>query len=315
MLRPMRAITVSTYGSPLVLSEVADPVPGDGQELVDVIYASVNPLDIWVSQGNFAGVTPQPHIPGVEGLVRRSNGEHALAMGVGLAGPGTYAQRLAAPSSGLIPVPADMDQQQAAGLGVAGVTAWMCLHALAEVTSTDTVLVLGASGGVGSVAAQLAKIAGATVIGQTSSASKVAAVEALGARAIVAASGAELAGALTGTAPTVVIEGIGGDFTGACVDVVAPGGRIVNFGTSAGTAVGFDMRTFYRKGTRLLGYGGLLLTPPQRDRAFAALFANIADGSLRIPIDEVLPLAQANEAHQRILNKQVEGKLLLDPTR
>jgi NADPH:quinone reductase len=233
---------------------------------------------------------------------------------VGLAGPGTYAERLAAPTSGLIAVPADLDRKQAAGLGVAGVTAWMCLHALADVQASDVVLVLGASGGVGSVAAQLAKIAGAKVIGQTSSAAKVASVEALGAKAIVAASGAELAAALDGLAPTVVIEGIGGDFTGACVDVVAPGARIVNFGTSAGTAVGFDMRTFYRKGTRLLGYGGLLLTPPQRDRAFAALFADVANGSLQVPIDDVLPLAQANDAHQRILNKQVEGKLLLDPT-
>ncbi len=311
----MRAITVAKYGSPLVLSEIPDPVAGERQELVDVVFAAVNPLDIWVSQGNFAGVTPQPHTPGVEGIVRRANGELAVISGVGVGNAGTYAERLAAPVSGLIPVPDGTDPQQAAALGVAGVTAWMCLNALAEVKATDTVLVLGASGGVGSVAAQLAKIAGATVIGQTSSAGKVASVEALGVRAIIAASGADLAGALEGVAPTVVIEGIGGDFTGACVDVVAPGGRIVNFGTSAGTAVAFDMRTFYRKATRLLGYGGLLLTPAERDKAFAALFGFVADGSLHIPIDEVLPLGQANDAHQRILNKQVQGKLLLDPTR
>ena len=311
----MRAVTVSTYGSPLVVTDVDDPVAGDGQEVVDVVLASVNPLDIWVSQGNFAGITPQPHIPGAEGLVRRANGELAVVMGVGVAGPGTYAQRLAAPTSGLVTVPAGMDREQAAGLGVAGVTAWMCLHALAEVTASDTVLVLGASGGVGSLAAQLAKIAGATVIGQTSSAAKVKSVEALGVRAIVAGSGAELAAALGGTAPNVVIEGLGGAFTGACVDAVAPGGRIVNFGTSAGTPVGFDMRTFYRKGTRLLGYGGLLLTPPQRERAFAALFSYVNDGRLHVPIDGVLPLDQANEAHQRILRQQVLGKLLLDPNR
>ncbi len=310
----MRAITFATYGSPLVLSEVDDPRPSEGQELVDVVFASVNPLDIWVSQGNFAGITPQPHVPGVEGLVRRASGELAIVMGVGLAGPGTYAEHLAATSAQLVAVPAGVDQQQAAALGVAGVTAWMCVHALPEVTSADTVLVLGASGGVGSVAAQLAKIAGATVIGQTSSASKVADVEALGVRAIVAATGADLAGALAGTAPSVIIEGIGGDFTGACVDVVGPGGRIVNFGTSAGTVVGFDMRTFYRKGTRLLGYGGLLLTPPQRDRAFAALFGLVADGQLHIAIDGILPLADAGEAHRRILAKDVSGKLLLDPS-
>jgi NADPH:quinone reductase len=309
----MRAITVATYGSPLVLSEIPDPIAGDGQEVVDVVFAAVNPLDIWVCQGNFAGITPQPHTPGAEGLVRRSNGELALVMGVGVAGPGTYAEKVAVSSAQLIAVPAGIDPKQAAGLGVAGVTAWMCVHALCEVTASDTVLVLGASGGVGSAAAQLAKLAGATVIGQTSSASKTGAVEALGVRAIVAASGAELAAALGSVAPTVIVEGLGGDFTRACVDVVGPGARIANFGTSAGTAVDFDMRTFYRKGTRLLGYGGLLLTPPQRDRAFAALFEYVKAGKLQLNIDGVLPLADAGEAHRRILAKQVEGKLLLDP--
>lgn len=309
----MRAIQVASYGSPLELVELADPTPSDGNEVVDVIYASVNPLDIWVSRGNFAGITPQPHTPGVEGVGRRGDGSTVVVTGVGVANSGTYAQKVVASTANLIPVPDGVDLQQAAAVTVAGITAWMCLHALAEVRPTDVVLVLGASGGVGGVALQLAHNVGATVIGQTSSNAKAAAIRATGATVAVAADASELLGALAGVAPTVVIDGLGGAFTGACINAMAPGGRIVNFGTSSDTAVAFDMRTFYRKGTRLLGYGGLLLTPEQRDKAYASLFADIAAGKLQVPIDGVLPLAQASEAHRRILDKQVEGKLLLDP--
>jgi NADPH:quinone reductase len=309
----MRAIQVASYGAPLELVDLADPTPGEGTEIVDVIFASVNPLDIWVSRGNFAGITPQPHTPGVEGVGRRADGSTVVITGVGVANSGTYAQKVVATAANLIAVPDGVDLHQAAAVTVAGITAWMCLNALAEVKPTDTVLVLGASGGVGGVAVQLARNAGAKVIGQTSSSAKAAAIQETGATVVVAADAGEIASALGGVAPTVVIDGLGGAFTGACINAMAPGGRIVNFGTSSDTAVAFDMRTFYRKGTRLLGYGGLLLTPDQRDRAYASLFADIAAGTLRVPIDGVLPLAQAGEAHRRILDKEVEGKLLLDP--
>ncbi len=315
MTHTMRAIVVDSYGAPLDLRSLPAPTPSDGEELLDVVYASVNPLDIWVCQGNFAGITPQPHVPGSEGLVRRADGSLAVVLGVGVAGPGTYAEQLAAPTASLTEVPDGVDPQQAAGLGVAGVTAWECVHSLAEVSADDTVLVLGASGGVGSVAVQLARRAGAAVLGQTSSAGKVAAIEALGVSPLVAPTAADLGAALGSTTPTVVIEGIGGDFTGAAIEALAPRGRLINFGTSAGSAVQIDMRVFYRKSTRMLGYGGLLLTPEQRAAAFAGLFDLAQRGELRVPIDSVLPLADAAIAHQRILDKAVEGKILLDPAR
>jgi NADPH:quinone reductase len=312
MTHDMRAVVIDSYGAPLELRSIPVPTPAEDQELVEVVYASVNPLDIWVCQGNFAGVTPLPHVPGSEGLVRRSDGSLAIVLGVGVAGPGAYAQQLAAPTASLTSVPDGIDPQQAAGLGVAGVTAWMCVHSLAAVGASDTVLVLGASGGVGSVAAQLARLTGATVLGQTSSAAKVGAVEALGVAAVLAPTAADLGGALGGAVPTVVIEGLGGGFTGAAVEVLGPRGRLVNFGTSAGSAVQIDMRVFYRKGTRMLGYGGLLLTPDERSAAFAGLFGLVRRHELRVPIDSVLPLGGAAEAHQRILDKAVEGKILLD---
>jgi len=309
----MRAIRIASYGSSLELVDVPDPVATDGQEVVDVIYAGVNPLDIWVSGGNFAGVTPLPHTPGVEGVARRADGSHVIVNGVGVANAGTYAEKVVVPTDSLVTVPPDVDLQQAAAISVAGVTAWMCVHALGDVRADDVVLVLGASGGVGGLAVQMARNAGATVIGQTSSPAKIASITALGATAVVAREPADLHAALGGQAPTVVVEGLGGGFTGACVDASAAAARIVNFGTSADTAVSFDMRTFYRKSLRLLGYSGLLLTPNVRAEAYESLFTEIADGRLRVPIDAVLPLRAAGEAHRRILQREVEGKLLLDP--
>ena len=310
----MRAIQISSYGSPLELVDVPDPVATNGHEIVDVIYAAVNPLDIWVSRGNFAGVTPLPHTPGVEGVARRADGSPVIVNGVGVATAGTYAEKVAVPTDSLVPVPANVDLQQAAAISVAAVTAWMCVRALADVRSGDVVLVLGASGGVGGLAVQLAHNTGAIVIGQTSSPAKVHNITALGATAVVATEPADLRDALGGQAPTVVIDGLGGGFTGACIDACAPAARIVNFGTSADTAVSFDMRTFYRKSLRLLGYGGLILTPSERARAYESLFADIAAGRLHVSIDAVLPLRAAGEAHRRILQREVEGKLLLDPT-
>src|SRR3954449_10777968 len=268
----MRAIQIASYGAPLELVDVPDPVPTDGHEVVDVIYASVNPLDIWVTRGNFAAVTPLPHTPGVEGVARRADGSHVIVNGVGVDTAGTYAEKVVVSTDSLVTVPPDVDLQQASAISVAGVTAWMCIHALADVSSEDVVLVLGASGGVGGLAVQMARNAGATVIGQTSSPEKVTSITALGATALVAREPTDLRAALSGQAPTVVVDGLGGGFTGACVDASAAGARIVNFGTSSDTAVSFDMRTFYRKSLRLLGYGGLLLTPSQRANAYASLF-------------------------------------------
>src|SRR4051795_10399219 len=104
----MRAIQVASFGSPLELVEVPDPVAAEGQEVVDVVYASVNPLDIWVTQGNFAGVTPLPHIPGVEGVARRADGSHVIVNGVGVDTAGTYAEQVVISTDSLVTVPPDV---------------------------------------------------------------------------------------------------------------------------------------------------------------------------------------------------------------
>ena len=307
----MRAARLHAFGGPITTEEIAEPSADTGELLVDLLYAAVNPLDVWTCNGNFAAITPLPHTPGAEGLgtigpvtVLVSGG------GIGISRQGTYAQRISVPATSVTEVPDDIDAKQAATMGVAGVTAWRCVHDKGAVTADDVVLVTGATGGVGSLVVQLACAAGAVVLGQTSSDRKTDAIEKLGAKPVLSADGAGLAKALAGRVPTVVIDGLGGDFIPAIIEALAPNGRLVNYGTSASTAATIDMRVLYRKGITVFGYTGLLLTDVKP--TFDALFAAVRSGALVSTIDDVVPLGGAGAAHQRILSKQVGGKLLLD---
>ena len=308
----MRAIQISAIHGPLDVVDLDDPQPGGGERLVHLQYAAVNPLDVWVSQGNFAAITKLPHTGGVEG-VGVADGKTVMVRGygVGINRPGTYAQQVAVSAASILEVPNGVDPRQAAALGVAGLTAYRCARTLGQVQAGQVVLVTGASGGVGSLAVQIAKHAGARVLGQTSNAAKADAVSASGAdRVILASNGDELGAALEGEIPNVIIDGVAGNYVRALTECVATGGKIVNYGTSAGSEIAFDMRVLYRKGAAILGYGGI--NDLDTADAFAELFAMVAEGNLRVPIDAVLPLDQAGEAHRRILAKEVQGKLLLD---
>ncbi len=310
----MRAIQIDTFNGPLSVKEVSDPVAAEGELLVTLTHAAINPLDVWTCQGNFAAITKLPHTPGAEGLGKDADGALGVVSGagVGIARQGTYAEAIAVPAAAWVRVPEGADPAQAVSMSVAGITAYQSVRSLAKTTSDDVVLVLGASGGVGSVAAQIARNIGATVLGQTSTASKSGAVEQTGAEVIVAVDGDGLTAALGNRKVSVVIDGLGGTFTSAAIGVMAPFGRLVNYGTSAGVDVTLQMRNLYRNGITLMGYTGLLLKPDERAAALAELFADLAAGRISVAIDEILPLSGAGEAHRRILAKEVVGKLVLD---
>ena len=310
----MRAIQIDEFNGPLTVREVLAPSAAASELVVNLTHAAINPLDVWACQGNFAAITKLPHTPGAEGLGTDAKGTLGIVSGagVGIARQGTYAESIAVPLTAWVPIPTGAQPGQAASMGIAGVTAYQTVRVLAKTTAEDVVLVLGASGGVGSVAAQLARNIGATVLGQTSSASKAGAVEATGAEVIVAADGNALVAAIGDRKVSVVIDGLGGTFSGAAISVMAPFGRLVSYGTSAGVDVTLQMRNLYRNGITLMGYTGLLLKPDERTAALDELFAGLASGNITIAIDEVLPLSEAGEAHRRILAKEVVGKLVLD---
>ena len=309
----MRAAVLHQIGGVLQLEELPDPVPTGDEVVVDITHASVNPLDIWVTRGSPGTAAANlPWIPGTEaaGLL---DGRAVLVRGggIGVVRRGLYASRAAVPPSCVLDLPAGTDPAVAASLGVAGMTAWHCVHTRGACTATDRVLVLGASGGVGSLAVQLAGATGATVWGQTSSAGKAAGVTGLGADRVVVADADALVEAAAELKPTLVIDGLGGSYTTAAVTLLEPFGRLVLYGASASDDIPLSSRGFYRKGLTMLGYSGLVETPESQAEVLRSLLALTATGSLRVAT-ELLPLGDAAQAHQRILDRRVTGKLVLD---
>jgi NADPH2:quinone reductase len=212
-----------------------------------------------------------------------------------------------------VPLPEGVAPEQAAAMGVAGVTAFRTVTELGRVGPDDRVLVLGAGGGVGGMVVSLARSLGATVWGQTGDAQKADLVRRLGAaHAVVAGDAAALAGALADFSPTVVFDALGDGFTGAAIDAMAPRGRLVLFGTSAATEGVVPLQALYRKGLSVLGYGGLIADPADLRRGLLAALEALAQGRLEVTVDAVVPLEAVNDAFDRLAARRVAGKLVLD---
>jgi NADPH:quinone reductase len=158
----------------------------------------------------------------------------------------------------------------------------------------------------------LADAAGATVWGQTGSAAKAAWIEDDGADRVIVGGPDEIAGPLAEFAPTVVFDPLGDGFVAPVIEAMAPRGRLVSFGVSAGAEVTFNLQLVYRKMLSVLGYGGGQLTREERRPGLEAALEAVRAGQLRVRIDEVLPLEQVNEAFQRLADRRVKGNLLLD---
>lgn len=310
----MRAARLHEIGGELQLDEVPDPQPGPGERLVDVAYASVNPLDVWISQGSVgAAAANLPWIPGSE-AGGHVDGRPVLIRGggLGVGRPGLFCSKVAVPDAWLLPVDPKLDLAQVAAMPVAGITAWRSLYARGGLEPDDRVLVLGASGGVGALVVQLAKAAGATVWGQTGTAAKVDGIRKNGADNVIVAGADDLLAAAEQYQPTLVLDSLGGPYTDAAIGAMANRGRIVVYGTSNDERISMNLRRLYRKAVTLLGYSGLIDTPEDQREVLDTLLAMMADGTLTVPVGEVLPLGAAAEAFKHILNRGVQGKIVLD---
>ena len=270
---------------PFSSTSFPDPQPGPGEQLVDIAYASVNPLDVWITQGSVgAAAANLPWTPGSE-ATGHVDGRPVLIRGGGLGviRQGLYCERIAVPDAWLHPVADGLDLAQVAAMPVAGITAWQSLHGRAHVEPGDRVLVLGASGGVGAMAVQLAKAAGATVWGHTGSPAKADGIIANGADNVVVTGADGLEAAVASYEPTVILDALGGPFTDAAIAGIANKGRLVVYGTSNDERVSINLRRLYRKGVTLLGYSGLVETAEEQREALDTLLAMMAAGALHVP--------------------------------
>lgn len=309
----VRAARLIELGQPLQVQEVELLAPGDDEVRVDLRYGGVNPIDRYNAAGQVNPDTPRPRTLGGE-AVGELDGRTVLVAGEGLGfvRDGVWSQAAIVPRAAVTDVPAGVAAEHAAAMGIAGLTALNCVRDLACVTAEDRVLVLGASGGVGSMIVSLCRSAGATVWGQTGSQAKVEAITAEGADRAIVGGPDDLGAALAELQPTVVFDVLGDGFVAAAVEAIAPRGRIVSLGVSAGADVTFNMRLLYRKMLTLLGYGGTILTPAERRPGLQAALEAVRAGEMNVRIDSVLPLADVNEAFQRLVDRRVQGKLLLD---
>lgn len=309
----IRAARLHEHGRPLQIEEVELPAPGEDEVLVELAFGGVNPVDMYTAQGRVAPDGPLPRTLGSE-AAGTAEGRPVLVAGEGLGRTrdGVWARAAVVPRAAVVELPDGVDPCDAAAIGVAGLTAWNVVHDLAAVKPQDRVLVLGASGGVGTMIVSLAAAIGAEVVGQTGSHAKTELIERLGAREAIVAGADELAEALERFEPTAAFDPLGDGFVQPVLEALAPGGRLVSFGTSASPEVHMNMQVLYRKGITLLGYGGMIVTREWRRRGLTAALGALRDGDLEVVVDEVLPLESVNEGFQRISDRAVSGKLMLE---
>lgn len=322
----MKAIRVHEFGGPEVLSldEVDTPQPGRGEVLVRVRGAGINPYEAYQRQGQYTFIPPRPFILGGEGagdVTAVGPGVTDIQVGDAVWGSlkGSHAEYAVADAALLYPKPANVGYHEAAGLTTAWATAVMGLLTLADIQPGETVVVHGASGGVGSAAVQLAHALGARVIATVGSDAKATTVRDLGADVTINYRQQDLEAALKATAPhgaQVVFDGVGAPVFVPSMRNLAPGGRYVLYGGSGGRTITFEAPEFYRRNLTLLGYSASF--HPRAGEARAAIRARVvpllAEGKVRGLVDQVFPLAQAADAYRRLASREAQGKVIIDPT-
>ncbi len=330
----MRAVRIHAPGGPEVLKveDIAEREPGSGEARVRLEAAALNHLDIWVRIGNVGATLPRVlgcegagHIdrlgPGTQGLhegqavvvtpwlypplVPRPN---LTAQIVGVARDGCYADSVVVPVHALRPVPAGMPMAEAAAFPLAMGTAYRMLLSRAALEPGETVLIMGATGGVGTAAVQIAHACGAQVIAATRSPAKSAQLKALGAHHVVDPSD-DLVGhvhALTdGQGADVLAEQVGRAVWEKALAAVKPGGRVAFCGATSGAQVGLNLQVVYRRELSLLGVFGALHEELDRVWALAEM------GAVRPLVDRTLPLEEVVEAHRLMERSAHLGKLVL----
>ncbi len=314
MSRKVTAARMHGPGGGVFLDEVDLADPRHGEVVVEMSMAGVNPLDGYVLAGRVGGDAAYPRTLGVEGV-----GEHegrlvvVFGSGVGIVRDGTWSSAALLPATALVEVPAGVPEEVASACGVVGSTAIRVVDDLARAGRDDRVLVLGASGAVGSAACSLLSAGGIAVWGQTTSEGKAINIEQRGAVPIIAATPEDLSRMLFGhVEPTVVLDSLGDAWTAVAVHALGMGGRLVSYGTSAGVSGELDLQAIYRKGITWYGYGGMAESQDRlRDAVGRALDA-VSQGRLTIVTQEPLPLTRAQEALDRVSRREGFGKVLLD---
>jgi NADPH:quinone reductase-like Zn-dependent oxidoreductase len=312
----VRAAILRQLGVAPELGEVAEPV-GD---VVDVLAAPVNPVDLGVASGAYvAGHPPLPYVPGCEAVGRRADGRTVWVFGggLGLARDGGMAERAAIDDAVSVEVPDGADPALAAGLGIAGLAGWLPFAWRAPLHGGESVLVLGATGSVGLVAVQAAKLLGASrVVAAGRDPERLARAAALGADATVRLGGpGDLATAFReaagGDGPDYVFDALWGEPAAAAVQASAPGARMVNLGQSAGPTAELASGAVRGKSLTILGHFAFGVPNAVFQEHYPRLVRHALAGEIRLDVERV-PLAGVADAWRRQSSGEAT-KLVLVP--
>ncbi len=342
----MKAILFHQHGGPDVLNyaDIPTPEPGPGEVQVRLAAAAMNRLDVWVRNG-WPGIRlTYPHIPGADGagtisaigpgVTNVAVGEHVvinsnLSDGTcdacirgfdnqcerwGLLGEtrrGTYAEYVVVPDRNVLPLPADFPFDRAAAASLVFLTAWHSLITCGQLQAGESVLIVGAGGGVNTASIQIAKYAGATVYVVGSNATKLERARALGADVLIDRSQTDWAKAIyqltNKRGVDVVVDNVGAGTLPLSQRAVRKGGRILTVGNTGGPKFEFDNRYMFSKHISLIGSTMGTRTD------FARVMSLIVAGKLTPVIDRVFPLAEARAAHEYMERGEFFGKIVLMP--
>jgi putative PIG3 family NAD(P)H quinone oxidoreductase len=319
----MRAITISQPGGPEVLTwnEVPDPVPKDGEVLVDVTASAVNRADLLQRQGFYPPPPGAPDIPGLEcsgvvaevgpGVTGWQVGDQVCAL---LAGGG-YAQQVAVPAAQLLPVPRGVELAAAAGLPEVACTVWSNIVMLAGLAEGETLLVHGGAGGIGTHAIQVGKALGATVATTAGSAERLERCRELGADILINHREQDFTRAVTAD---VILDNMGAAYLERNIEALATGGRLLIIGMQGGRDAELKLGQLMAK-RAIVASNSLRARPVDgpdgKGRIIAEVTARlwplVEAGKVRPVIGQVLPMARAAEAHRVVEGSQAVGKVLL----
>jgi len=339
----MKAVRFHEQGPPSVLryEDCPDPEPGPDEVLLQVRAASVNHLDIWVRR-QLPGVE-LPRIPGADaaGIVGAlgegvtglavgdrvlllpgtscgscgscAEGQPTLCRRYGIYGEsfdGTYCSRLVAPAANCLPIPEAWDFAEAAAFPLVAVTAWRMCMVRGGLSEGEDVLILGASGGVGALCIQVAKLAGCRVLAAASTPEKLALCEALGADVLLPYTDIDWVRQVkseTGKrGADVTIDTIGKATWNQSLRATRAGGRVLTCGATTGHNPEEDLRHIFFRQLSIIG--STMGNPEDLQAALAAA----TKGQLRPVIDRRLPLEEAQQAHELVEGRRVLGKVVLE---
>ena len=322
----MKAVLCKTYGPPesLAIEDVPSPIPGPGEVVVSVKAASVNFPDVLIIQNKYQVKPPLPFSPGSElagvvksvgaGNTRWKPGDPVMA----ITGYGAFAEEVKADVDRLLPIPAGMDFVRAAAFGLTYATSEHALCDRGDLKAGETLLVLGASGGVGIAAIEIGKVLGARVIACASTDDKLAVCREHGADETINYATEDLRErikAITGgKGADVVYDPVGGSYTEPALRSIAWRGRLLVVGFAAGDIPKIPLNLTLLKGCAIVGvyWGEFTRREPNRfSDAMEKLGRWFAEGKLKPHVSQTFPLDRASEALALMAQRQATGKIVL----